>query len=61
MGLRDSLTSVGVNLPEGAGSGISNFVQAFIFFIVLTCLVAGIAYYFSSKRQYNKHIHLLLK
>ena len=59
MGVGDLLASVGVkNLPEVTGVGLGNFLQGFIFFIVLSCLVAGIVFYFANKRQYNKHIHL---
>ena len=59
MGVKDLLTQIGVkNLPEGGGGGAGNFIQAFIFLLVLAFVVGGIVYYIMNKRQYNKHIHI---
>ena len=59
MGVKDLLTQIGVkNLPEGEGGGAGNFIQAFIFLLVLAFVVGGIVYYIMNKRQYNKHIHI---
>ena len=59
MGITEALASVGVKLPESvSGGGIGNFISALIFFIVFACFVGGIAYYISSRKQYNKKIHM---
>ena len=59
MGIAEVLGSVGVKLPESvSGGGIGNFISALIFFIVFAFLVGGITYYISSRKKYNKKIHM---
>ncbi|KKN17802.1 hypothetical protein LCGC14_0962250 [marine sediment metagenome] len=58
MGVGEVLTDVGIELPEGFGSGASQFIQAFVFLLILGLLVGIGAYYFSNKKQFNKHIHI---
>ncbi len=57
MGVKDLLAQAGIKLPEGSGSA-GNFIQVFIFILILGFIVAGVAYYFANKKQYNKHIHI---
>ena len=58
MAFSDLLAQAGIKLPEGAGGVTGNFLWAFIFFIVFGGLVTGIAIYISSRKQYNRHIHI---
>ena len=58
MGFTDLLAQAGIKLPEGVGSGAGNFVWGLIFFIVLAGVVTGIVLLLSSRKQYNKHIHM---
>ena len=58
MGLGDTLSGIGVKLPEGVGSGIGNAAQIIAIIVVLGIVVGGITYYFANKKQYNKKIHI---
>ncbi len=59
MGIGEVLSKAGIKLPESmSGSGLGNAVSAIIFFIVLACLVGGVVYYISSRKQYSKKIHM---
>ena len=58
MGVGDVLEQAGLELPEGLGSGAGGFIQAFLFLLILSFLVGGIVWYVTSKKQYNKHIHI---
>ena len=58
MGLGETLSKVGLKIPEGFGSGAGNVVQAIAFLLILGAVVGGGTWYFLSKKQYNKHIHI---
>ncbi len=58
MAIGDVLGDIGLELPEGIGRSVGGFVQGLIFLIIIGVIVAGIVYYFASKKQYNKTIHI---
>ncbi len=58
MAIGDILGDIGLELPEGIGSSVGDFVQGLIFLIIVGIVVAGIVYYFANKKQYNKTIHI---
>ncbi len=58
MALGDTLSEIGLKLPEGIGSGTGNIVQAIVFILILGAIIGGVVYYIANKKQYNKHIHI---
>lgn len=58
MAIGDILGDIGLELPEGIGSSVGDFVQGLIFLIIMGVVVAGIVYYFANRKQYNKTIHI---
>ncbi len=58
MGFGETLSGVGLKLPEGIGGNVGDFAQAFVFLLILALIAGGLAYYFSRKKQFNKQIHL---
>ncbi len=58
MGIGDTLKDIGLELPKGIGSGVGDFVQGFIFLIIVGIVVGGVVYYIANKKQYNKTIHI---
>ena len=58
MGIGDTLSEVGLKLPKGLGANAGDFIQAFVFLLILGLIAGGVAYYFAKKKQFNKKIHL---
>ena len=54
----DTLGKIGLELPEGLGSGAGSFIQAFIFLSILSFVVGVVTLYLTNRKQYNKHIHV---
>ena len=58
MGIEETLSGIGLKLPEGIGSGVGDVIQGIIFLLIFGVLAGAITYYISKKKQYNKHIHI---
>ncbi len=58
MGIGETLSGVGVKLPEGLGTNAGGVIQALVFLLILGLIAGGVAYYFSRKKQFNKKVHI---
>ena len=58
MGIQETLSGIGLKLPEGIGVGAGPIIQGLIFLLIFGALAGVITYYISKKKQYNKHIHI---
>ncbi len=58
MGIEETLSGIGLKLPEGIGAGAGGIIQGIIFLFIFGAVAGGITYYISNKKQYNKHIHI---